>query len=59
MRRAACSSVRPLGVVMLAVVVATIVRQVLDPYLDPGQVFSWYYMAVVAGAWCGGWRVVS
>jgi K+-sensing histidine kinase KdpD len=47
---------RPYGAAMLAVVVATIIRQLLDPWLDRGQVFSWYYVAVIVGAWCGGWR---
>jgi K+-sensing histidine kinase KdpD len=44
------------GATMLAVVVATIIRLLLDPWLDRTQIFSWYYAAVVVSAWFGGWR---
>ena len=56
MRRTADSWAWPYGKATLAVVLATIIRQLLDPWLGQAQIFSWYYMAVAVGAWCGGWR---
>ncbi len=56
MQRVACSSMRPYGAALLTVVVATVIRQLLDPWLDRAQAFSWYYLAVVLSVWYGGWR---
>ena len=56
MLRHACSVSRPFAQAIVAVVVATLIRKLLDPWMERGQLFSWYYMAVAVGAWCGGWR---
>ena len=56
MLRNAFSFFHPYGEAIVAVAAATLIRLLVDPWMDRGQTFSWYYMAVAVGAWRGGWR---
>jgi K+-sensing histidine kinase KdpD len=46
----------PYVVALLGVVAATVLRALLDPYLESRHVFSWYYAAVALAVWYGGWK---
>ena len=56
MSRSALARLQPYAQAIIAVAIATLIRLWMDPWLHGGQIFSWYYVAVALGAWCGGWR---